>query len=197
VALIHKKPRAWSVVQFQRLYEQGFFESGERIELIEGEIVPMSPQNPPHARGVTWTNMVLTRLFSATHVVRVQLPIDLTPYSEPEPDFALVSLDHMLHATGHPTFADLIVEVADSSLDYDRDEKASLYARVGILDYWILNMQQRCLEVHRNPVPAPRRIYGHEYANVTVLDLDQTVTPLAQPTASVRVADLLGPEPLD
>lgn len=191
MALRHVRPKPWTVKQFQRLYEQGFFEPGERVELIEGQIVPMSPQNPPHSRGVTWTNMVLTRECSSTHVVRVQLPLDLTPWSEPEPDFALVSYDDMRAAVAHPTSADLIVEVAESSLEYDRDEKASLYARVGIQDYWILNVRHDRLEVYRSPVAAPDRIFEHYYENIAFYEPTETVSPLVRPDVHIVVQSLL------
>jgi hypothetical protein len=85
----------------------------------------------------------------------------------------------------------LIVEVADSSLAFDRGEKASLYARAGIADYWILNLSDRVLEVYREPVVAPHAQYGHRYGATTTLGPRDMVSPLAAPTAAILVADLL------
>lgn len=191
MVLVHARPRYWSVAQFQRLYDQGFFDPGERVELIEGVIVPMSPQNPPHSKAVAWATRTLTSAFNSTHVVRVQLPIDLSQFSQPEPDFSIVSLEDMRAVTGQPTFADLIIEVADTSLDYDRDEKGSLYACVGILDYWIINVRAMQLEVYRDPVPARARAFRFGYRTQLTLGLDDTVTPLIRSDVVLRVAELL------
>jgi Uma2 family endonuclease len=122
---------------------------------------------------------------------RLQAPLHLGPRSAPEPDAAVVPggpRDYT--ATGHPTTALLIVEVSDTTLSYDRGRKASLYARAGIADYWILNLVQQ-LEVHRWPVPDPTQHYRHGYADVLILTPQDHIAPLAAPKKRVAVADLL------
>jgi Uma2 family endonuclease len=130
-------------------------------------------------------------VFAEGWIVDSQLPVALDDYSEPEPDAAVVRGDPRDYREGHPTRPALIVEVAESRLAFDRREKASLYARAGITDYWVLNLVDRVVEVHREPVvedPAP---YGFGYRSITRLAPPSTVTPLAAPSAAIPVVDLL------
>ena len=123
--------------------------------------------------------------------MRVQGPLDLGEISEPEPDVAVIAGNVRDYTDAHPTTAALIVEVADTSLAYDRTTKASLYAKAGIADYWIVNLIERQLEVHRYPTSDAARLYGFGYAEITVLTAAESVVPLAMPQASIAVADLL------
>ncbi|MBI2370409.1 MAG: Uma2 family endonuclease, partial [Deltaproteobacteria bacterium] len=91
----------------------------------------------------------------------------------------------------HPTTALLVVEVADTTLVYDRDLKGSLYARAGIAEYWIVNLTDRALEVYRDPAPSPRARYGSSYQTFQRLSPPDSVSPLAAPWARIAVADLL------
>jgi Uma2 family endonuclease len=118
------------------------------------------------------------------------MPSTLSFISEPEPDVSVVSGKREDH-TDHRTSAELVVEVSDNSMEYDRTRKASLYARAGIADYWIVNLVDRQLEVRRDPRPDPSQPYGHGYANVTVLVPPASVNPLAAPHVSLAVAELL------
>ena len=172
--------------------EAGIFAPGERVELIEGEIVPMSPQNPPHAFRTERINTLLVFAFGLTHGIRVQLPLTLSDLSEPEPDFALVPLEPQFNGPRHPDHADLVIEVAHSSLPFDRSEKASLYAKAGIPDYWILNLKKGRLEVRRDPVEDDQAPYGWDYASLQILAPGQLVTPLFAPDRSFEVSDLVG-----
>jgi Uma2 family endonuclease len=122
----------------------------------------------------------------------VQLPIEVTSISEPEPDFSLITPEDLARARRHPTCAPLVVEVANTSLDYDRTEKASLYARAGVPEYWILNVRDRQLEVHLDPAPNPKGFFGYAYASVTILGPDELVTASFLPPIPIRVLDLLG-----
>ncbi len=92
---------------------------------------------------------------------------------------------------GIPTSALLVVEVSETTLYYDRNQKASLYAASGIADYWIINVVQRQVEVYRDPVPDATQAFGYRYASRTILDPGEVVSPLALPGATVAVADLL------
>jgi Uma2 family endonuclease len=181
----------WTRDDYYRLAEAGVFE-GRRVELIKGQIYEMSPQKSKHAVAVTLGEKALRIVFESlgSHV-RVQLPLELGEDSDPEPDLAAVSGQPRDYVDAHPATAALVVEVADTSLEMDRSRKASLYAGAAIAEYWILNLVDQQLEVHRTPVPDPAQIYGHGYASVTLHDRGAVVSPLAAPGATVAVADML------
>lgn len=172
--------------------ELGVIGEDERVELIEGNIVQMPPIGPDHSHSVGWGNNELVTLYGASHIVRVQLPLALLSHSQPQPDFALVAKDQ-LKPGHHPAEADLVIEVADSSLAYDRTEKASVYAAAGIPDYWIVNLPGRRLEVHRDPGPDSAAPAGHSYRSLRVHLPDEAVAPLFRPNIAVPVSVLLGP----
>jgi Uma2 family endonuclease len=129
--------------------------------------------------------------FGPGWAVRVQMPIALDNESEPEPDVAIVPGTHRDYEAAHPARPALLVEVAESSLVDDRGTKATLYARAGIADYWILNLVDRVLEVCRDPVTATAQRSGWRYRDVTVLDVGASIAPLARPDASIEVAAML------
>lgn len=189
---LHLKPRKFTVEEYARMGEAGIFRDGERVELIEGEIVPMSPQNRRHANRVARLTTLLVKLFGSTHEVRVQLPLTLGTHSEPEPDFALVPLALADAALRHPECADLVLEIADSTLSLDRNEKASLYAKAGIPEYWILNLPHQRLEVRRQPQVDSEAPYGWSYASLTLVAPPQTCQPLFAPDQDFSVEVLLG-----
>jgi len=181
-------PRRWTREEYYRMGELGFFH-GQRVELIEGEIIVLSPQNWPHSSTVDRVGEVLRRILGTGFWVRTQIPLNLGT-SDPELDVSVV-LGRREDYSDHPTTAVLIVEVSDSTLAYDRSRKASLYARAGIADYWIVNLVDKQLEVRRDPRPDPSQYYGHGYASVTILVPPAVVNPLAAPQVSLAVADLL------
>jgi Uma2 family endonuclease len=119
------------------------------------------------------------------------MPVALDDESAPEPDLAVVQGIRGAYRESHPAHAALVVEVADSSLDFDRERKGSLYARAGIQDYWIVNLVDRVLEVYRQPGPDRSAAYGWRYRSVERLALPDAVAPLAFPSARIAVADLL------
>jgi Uma2 family endonuclease len=123
--------------------------------------------------------------------VRGQGPLALDEESEPEPDVAVVAGSFRDYVTGHPSRPALVVEVSESSLALDRDHKGSLYARAGLVDYWIVNLVDRTLEVYRDPVPDEAASFGWRYRSVEVLRGEASVSPLASPGARIRVSDVL------
>jgi Uma2 family endonuclease len=188
---IEPKKWRWSAEEFYRLLDEGHFE-GKRVELLEGEIVQMAAQKNWHALGIALGERALQRAFGPKFWVRVQMSLDLTPYSVVDPDLAVIPGTPRENATEeNPTSALLIVEVSETTLQTDRFWKGSLYALVGIADYWILRVKARQLEVHRKPVPDAKAIYGYSYSQVMCLNEKQRVTPLAKPKATIRVADML------
>ena len=166
------------------MVDAGILGPSDRVELLQGEIVEWSPENSRHATGVDLAAEVLRAAFGSRFTIRVQHPIALSGDSEPEPDIAVVAGSPRDYAQAHPTTAVLIVEVADSSLVYDRRRKAGVYAAAGIGEYWISNLLESRLEVHREPE-------GGSYRSVAVLEPSGAIEPLAAPGQVIRVSDLL------
>jgi Uma2 family endonuclease len=186
--VVEPTPRRWTREEYYRMAELGLFH-GQRAELIEGEIMVLSPQHWPHSSTVDRVGKLLDRVLGIGFWTRMQLPVNLGA-SEPEPDVSVV-LGQREDYSDHPTTAVLIVEVSESSLDYDRGRKASLYARAGIADYWIVNLVNNQVEVHRDPRPDATQHYGHGYASVAILVPPAVVNPLAAPQVALAVVDLL------
>ncbi len=174
----------WTRAEYERIVDAGVFDPEARLELLDGEIVEMSPQKSLHAAAVDLVEDVLRRCLGAGYYVRGQKPLALDDISEPEPDVAVVKGSIRDYTGQHPTTAVLLVEVADTTLTKDRQYKATVYARNGIPEYWILNLRDRALEVYRYPT-------GNAYSKRLVLSPDQTVAPLVVPDMQIKVADLL------
>jgi Uma2 family endonuclease len=188
---VEVKMRRWKRVEYERLIETGFFQPGDPIELIGGQLIVAEPQGSYHFTAIQAVEEVLRATFGQGWQVRGQGPVALDDESEPEPDVAVVSGSFRDYATAHPSRPVLVVEVSESSLAFDRHHKGSLYARAGLDDYWILNLVDRVLEVHRNSGPDPAASFGWRYQSVDVLERGASVSPLALPGARIRVADLL------
>jgi Uma2 family endonuclease len=188
--LLHAKTKRWTTEEYLNLSRLGAFQPGEKVELIEGEIVTMASQESKHLGAIVRSTKVLVLALHDTHDIGCQVTSLLTDYSAPEPDF-IVFPNGLLQPGQHIRHGQLIMEVADSSLAYDRHEKASLYAKARIPEYWILNVRGRCLEVHRDPVDDPTALFGASYRTRTVLAESGTVSPLCRPDVVLRVADLL------
>ena len=182
--LVEPTQRRWTREEYYRMGELGWF-TGQRAELIDGEIMVLSPQGPSHATSTDRVRRILERTLSEGVWVRMQLPVDFGSYSEPEPDVSVVAGSLEDYTSAHPTTALLIVEVSDSTLSYDRNSKASLYARAGIADYWIINLVGRQLEVRRHPVSNASKRYGFDYTEVTILHEADTVVPLCRPRVRI------------
>lgn len=174
------------------MIDAGVLTTEDQVELIDGEIVTMTPQKSRHATAVRLAEIALRRAFREHEQVdlRTQLPLALDPDSEPEPDIAVVTGSPRDYRDAHPSAALLILEVADTSLAFDRTAKASLYARVGIAEYWVLNLAEETLEIHRTPEPATDA-RGWRYASVERFGSREGVAPLARPECVISVADLL------
>lgn len=171
-----------TVRDFHDLMETGRFE-GRRPILINGEILEQGPMNPPHAIAVNLTVRVLTAVFGMKYHLRVDQPLLFGSYTDPKPDLAVVPGDPRDYKV-HPSVAALVVEVSDTSLRFDRSEKAELYATAGVGDYWVLDVVGRKLHVFRNPADG-------QYAEQKAYAPDAAVAPLLAPDKPVRVADLL------
>jgi Uma2 family endonuclease len=182
--------RRWTSDEYYRMAELGLF-ADQRVELIEGEVLAMAPQGSQHFTAICLTHDVLRRIFAGDFVIRVQGPLAVSADSEPEPDLAVVPGRPRDYAgKKHPSTALLVIEISDSTLDYDRVDKASLYASAGIADYWIVNLIDRRLEVHRRPVADSEARFGFSYSNIRIYSAGDKVNPLAV-TGEISASELL------
>lgn len=185
------RTRHWSRIEYERLIELGVFHENERLELLGGQLVVREPQGSPHAVAIELCEDAIRAAFGAGWRVRVQLPVALDEDSEPEPDLSIVAGKPRDSRGEHPSRPALIIEVAESTLDFDRQEKGSLYARAGIAEYWIVNLIDRVLEVSRQPTPDSAAPFGWTYRERHSLGPASSISPLAHPDARITVADLL------
>ena len=181
----------WTRVEYDRLIECGFFQPGDPVELVGGQLFVAEPQGSRHFTAIEAVVEALRAAFGAGWRVRNQGPVSLDDESEPEPDVAVVPGSFRDYLDGHPSRPVLVVEVSESSLAFDRDEKASVYARAGLADYWIVNLVGRVLEVHRDPGPEPAAPFGWCYRSVTTLVPGVAIAPLALPHVAIPIDNLI------
>jgi Uma2 family endonuclease len=184
---IQNPKRLISIDDYHRMAADGLFSEDDRVELIDGEIVEMTAIGDSHAHRVRSLNLQLHRRFLDRAIVDVQNPVRLGDWSEPQPDLTLLEWRDDAYASA-PTAKDilLVIEVADSSVVYDRRVKGPLYARQGIREYWLLDLPGKVLEVHRRPGP-------EGYGDVQRLRRGDSIAPEAFPDVVFAVSDLLGP----
>ena len=182
------KTRKFTVAEYYRMAEVGILKPDERVELIEGEIIAMAPIGPQHADDVDEFIAVFAQYASGRFRIRIQNPLRMDDGTEPQPDAMLLRLRDGRYNRTHPTPADvlLVVEVADSSLEYDRQVKAHLYGRNNIPETWIKNLPEDCIERFTEPGP-------EGYAQHTVHRRGETLTLVSLPDLELAVEDLLPP----
>jgi len=183
------RPHQWTRWEYRQLASVELFHE-QRIELIEGQIIDMSPMVSPHATAVKLVDMALQAAYPPGYFTRCQLPLALGKYSEPQPDVAVIQGQIRDFIDEHPQTAILVVEVADSSLEFDRVVKSSLYAKAGIADYWLLNLGQRQLETYQNPIQDNGARSGYAYSARQIMP-QQGQVRLPGLSQSLAVADLL------
>ena len=173
------------VTDYYRMAEAGILAEDDCCELIEGEIIDRAPIGSEHSSSVKRLNRWFERCVGHLAIVSVQDPIRLDRHNEPQPDIALLRYRDDFYRNAHPGPEDvlLIVEVADTSLSYDREIKLPLYARHGIPEVWIMDLRNRRVEIYRQPVGGAyrERIHPSEC---------QTVTPAALPECAVDLSGL-------
>ena len=182
--------KRWRRVEYERLVDLGAFEQ-EPLELLGGQLIVAEPKGSEHATAVDMADDALRAALPGGWIVRVQNPLALDDESAPEPDIAVVRGARIDFRHAHPARPALIIEVAESSLGFDRVAKGSLYARAGIVDYWIVNLVDRMLEVYREPGADVTAPYGWRYLSVERLTPPASVSPIGVPVASIPVAALL------
>ncbi|NES77545.1 MULTISPECIES: Uma2 family endonuclease [Okeania] len=179
--------RLFTVDQYYKMLEAGILTENERVELIRGEIVKMSPIGIHHAVCVdSLTELFILRLAKIV-TVRVQNPVRLNDNSEPEPDIALLQRRQGFRRTQHPQPEDifLLIEVSDTTVKYDQEVKIPLYAENNIVEVWLVNLPQKCLEVYRQPT-------ANGYEIVQTFQRGETVTIQALPNVTFTVDEILG-----
>lgn len=176
----------FTVDDYYKMAESGILREDDRVELIDGEIIQMAPIGPGHFGHVNRFGRRHARLFEDRATISVQNPIRLGEKCEPGPDIALLVSRDDDYVSGLPGPAEvlLLIEVADSSLVYDRQTKAPMYARAGIVELWIVNLIDRVVEVYRDPSP-------RGYLTVLVARRGDQLQPLAFPDISIAVDDVL------
>lgn len=183
--MLSTKAKLWTVDDYHRMVEAGVLTENDRVELLEGQIIEMNPQLPPHAATTQRAFRYLDRLLETVAYVRMQLPVTLQPKSEPEPDIAVVRMDANEYGDRHPTPDDilLMIEVADSTLLNDRQQKALVYAKANLADYWILDVNAKQVYVFREPTP-------DGYQQETILTANTLLTPVAFPNITIPLNQL-------
>ena len=177
----------FTVAEYYLMAQSGVFARDERLELIEGEVIEMSPIGKRHAACVRRLDHLLNRFPGEFALVSVQAPISIGDFSEPQPDVALLKPRANFYSDSHPTPSDVlvIIEVADTSVEYDRRVKFPLYARAGIPEAWLVVLSKDLIEVHSEPK-------NGKYQRVQRLKRGKTIVSSAIPGLSLKVDDILG-----
>lgn len=187
VELIAARRRPFTVSEYYRMAEVDILTEEDRVELIVGQIVAMSPIGSRHAACVKRLNLLMGKMVGDSMLIGVQDPIALDAYSAPEPDLVLLRPRADFYAEAHPSAADVLlaVEVADTSVDYDREVKLPLYAQAGLPEVWLIDLQESRIEVFAQP-------QGGAYQQRVEVTADATLTSPTIPQLALAAADLLG-----
>lgn len=179
--------RLFTTSEYYTMRDAGILREGGRFELIEGEIWEMAPFRSPHSGCVARMDRLLQRALRDDVIISVQNPLHLNDFSEPEPDLQVLRFRPDFYSEAHPMPDDVlfVVEVADSSLEYDRKAKIPLYSRHGLPEVWLVNLREDVLEIYRRPTP-------QGYAEVRQLRRGKTLSSQAFPDLKVTVDDILG-----
>jgi Uma2 family endonuclease len=180
-----ERQRRITLDEYHRMVEAGILGEDEHVELVDGMLVAMTPQGRAHARVIQRLTRLLLRTLGDDLEVLPQLPLTLPDDSEPEPDLAVVRAEDAQSGEHHPRTALLVIEVAGDSLRFDRGSKAALYARSGIPEYWIVNLAESTVEVHREADPQ-----AGAYRSKTVVPAGRDLAAASVPGLSIEVATL-------
>jgi Uma2 family endonuclease len=172
--------RPFTVADYTRMREAGILSEDDRVELIDGEVRVMSPIGPVHAAIVKRLNTILSRLLPNTAILSVQDPIQLHDYSEPQPDLAILQYRDDFYAQAHPVADDvlLVIEVSDTTVEYDRDEKLPRYAQANIAEAWLIDVNNFTVEQYVQP-------RNGKYLVKTIVERGDTIA--AQSVAALQI----------
>jgi len=179
--------RRFTVDDYHRMGDAGILSPSDRVELIDGEIVSKPVIGPRHAASVDRTTRVLVTAVGTSAIVRVQGAVRLDLFHEPEPDIVLLRPRRDFYATGHPGPTDilLVIEFAESSIDYDRGIKARVYAQSRLIEYWIVDLNEDVVHAHAEPS-------NGVYRAVTSYRRGRSLAPRSLPSCAIATVDLLG-----
>ncbi len=179
--------RRFAVSEYHQMAQSGILGEDDRVELIDGEVTQMTPIGRRHAACVKRLNKLFGKTFGDDAVVSVQDPIVLSDYTEPQPDLAILRPSPDFYVAGHPKPEDvlLLVEVAETSADLHRQVKAPLYARSGIREAWLVDLEQETVTIYRDPTPSG-------YATQRVVRRGEQLAALGFPGRSLAAATVLG-----
>ena len=183
---VEYQKRVFTVDEYYRMAQAGVLTPNDHVELIEGEIIEMSPIGGPHAACVRKLGTRLTRLSGDSAIVSIQSPVDIDGYSEPQPDVAILKPQDDFYSQAHPKPSDvlLIIEVADTSVEYDRNVKMPLYARAGIPEAWLVNLPKAVIEIYSQPADG-------SYQRCQIFKRGQTIVAQAIAGVTLDVDDIL------
>jgi Uma2 family endonuclease len=188
---IPPRVKLWNRDEYYKLAELGLIPE-KHVELIGGVIYEVSPQSTAHFYCFEKVRRILEAVFGDQYWVRSQGPMVASDYSEPEPDLCVVRGQIEL-LPDHPRSGVLIVEISKTSMAFDKLTKACLYASMQIPDYWVLDLENKKLWVHRQPIADGTVPFGHRYSSVEAVPADGSVSPLEKPEARIAVAQMLPP----
>lgn len=179
--------KLFTVSEYHQMIETGVLKEDDRVELLNGEIIEMFAIGPRHASRVDRLNELLTAKLRKVAIVRVQSPITLSDYSEPQPDLTLLKRRADFYVDGHPMPADVLVviEVADSTVEKDRRSKVPTYALAGIPETWLIDLVEDRIEVHSNP-------YNGVYQEVRIIQRGQKIISRSLPQLKLKADEILG-----
>ena len=179
------KKYSLTIIQFQKMIETKIFAEEERVELVEGEVIIMAPIGPVHSGKTNRLNRLFSQSVGDLAIVEVQGPLVLDDNSELEPDIALLRPRDDFYETANPMPDEvlLLIEIADSSLNYDKDIKIPLYARHGIPEVWLINIPNQPVEIYLKPSPKG-------YRQILLPEKHERISPILLPKVSVNVSDI-------
>ena len=179
--------KRFTVEDYYRMANAGILAPGDRVELIDGEIIQMSPIGTRHLGCVNATNAVFLDAFKGRAVISGQNPVQLSDFTEPQPDIVLLKVRNDFYRGKHPEAADalLVVEVSDTTLAYDRDVKLSYYAAAGIPEVWIEDLNSDRILVYRNPFEGIYEVH-------LTLSRNESISVQAFPDTAFAVSDFIG-----
>ncbi len=182
--MVNTQVRPLTSIEYYQMMESGIIREGERVELILGQIFSMAAKSTRYTVFVTRLLKELLALAEGRVIIRSQDPISLPNNSEPEPDIVIARLRSDEYINSHPSPADiiLVMEVADSSIKFDRDIKAPLYAAAGITEYWIVNLIDNRLEIYRQPS-------GSIYTSIQIVTPPRSISLPEFPEISLNIGD--------
>ncbi|BAY08579.1 Uma2 family endonuclease [Calothrix sp. NIES-2098] len=179
--------RKFTVEQYHKMLESGILTEDDRVELIQGEIIEMSPIGTKHAACVKCLNKLLSSKLRDRVLIAIQDPVELDNNSQPQPDVALLKPRDDFYATAHPRPQDifLLIEVADSTIEYDREQKIPLYAEANIIEVWVVDINEQIIEVYQQPT-------AEGYQHMQKFASGQTLTIKSFADVNITVNEILG-----